>query len=251
MTDKQEPERRVELPGVYNLRDIGGYGTADGRRTRWRTFLRADSLHRLSPESQQALVDMGLRTVIDLRHTYETIAEPNVFSGSSRAEYRHINMVGDDQVYERRQDLEIPERVAFSYSQWIDQRTAAIGEVLRTLAAPGALPAIYHCAGGQDRTGVISALLLGLAGVPEDTIADDYTLTAQYQVDLYFSEHAPKDVVPEDYTVEAYRARNCPAEGMLLTMQHVLDRYGGVEDYVRAAGLDDGQIAGLRLALIE
>ena len=251
MSDTQQPERRVELPGVYNMRDIGGYETADGRLTRWRTFLRADSLHRLSTESQEALVEMGLRTVVDLRQTEETTAEPDVFSKSSRAEYRHINMLGDDQVYERRDDLEIPERVAFSYSQWLDQRTASIGEVLGTLAAPGALPAIYHCAGGQDRTGVISALLLELAGVPENTIADDYALTARYQVDLYFSEHAPPDVVPEEYTVEAYLARNCPPEAMVLTLQHVRDRHGGVEEYVRATGLDDSQIASLRQALVE
>ena len=251
MTDTQEPGRRIELPGVYNMRDIGGYQTEDGQHTRWRTFVRADSLHRLSSKSQEELIDLGIRSVIDLRQTTETISEPDVFYGSSKTRYYHMNMIGDDQVYEMQEDLETSARVAVGYSQWIDRRADAIGNILRTLALPGSVPAIYHCAGGQDRTGIISALLLGLAGVPDQTIASDYALTAKYQVDLYFSNDAPPDVVPEEYTVEAYLARNCPPEAMLLTLRHIQERYSGIENYVRATGLDDNDIARLRKALIE
>ncbi len=70
MHDGRQPKRHLRLEGTYNVRDIGGYRTTDGRHTRWRRLLRADSLHRLTPASQAALVDYGVRTVIDLRFAH-------------------------------------------------------------------------------------------------------------------------------------------------------------------------------------
>ena len=71
MTDDLDPRRHLELEGTVNTRDIGGYATRDGRRTRWGRLLRSDSLHRLSPRSRQALLDFGLRSVLDLRKSLE------------------------------------------------------------------------------------------------------------------------------------------------------------------------------------
>ena len=241
----------LDLPGVYNMRDIGGYATKDGRLTRWRTLVRSDSLHRLSTESQQTLVDYGIRTVIDLRTTQETLEEPNVFSGSSKVSYYHHDMVGDMTVVDVPEDLGWAERVAYSYCQLLDRRQAIIGVILATLATPGVLPAIYHCAGGKDRTGRISALLLGIVGVPEDTIAEDYGLTSRYQVNRYLSKDRPPEVIPSGCTLETFLAERCPPETMLLTLKHLKERYGGVESYVRATGLDDAQIEILRQAIVE
>jgi protein-tyrosine phosphatase len=205
----------------------------------------------LSPISQQALIDYGIRTVIDLRRTQEILDEPDVFSGSSKVSYFHHDMLGDMTYDDPPEDLGRAERVAYSYSQIIDRRQSGIGVTLATLAGPGALPAIYHCAGGQDRTGIISALLLGIAGVPDDTIAEDYGLTARYQVNHYLSEDRPPEVIPAGYTLEAYLAERCPPETMLLTLKHLKERYGGAEGYVRGAGLDGAQIERLRQAIVE
>ena len=241
----------LDLPGVYNMRDVGGYATEDGRLTRWRTLVRADSLHRLSPVSQKTLIEYGIRTVIDLRRAKEILDEPDVFSGSSKVSYYHHDMLGDMTMDDQPEDLGRAERIASIYSQILDRRQASIGVTLATLASPGVLPAIYHCAGGQDRTGIISALLLGIAGVPEDTIAEDYALTARYQVDHYLSEDRPPEVTPAGYTLEAYLAEQCPPETMLLTLQHLKEHYGGVEGYVRGTGLEGPQIARLRQAIVE
>ena len=251
MTDLPQSKRKLDLPGVHNMRDIGGYATEDGRLSRWRTLVRSDNLHRLPPESQQTLIDYGIRTVIDLRRTRETLDEPDVFAGSSKVSYRHQDMVGDMEQDAPQEDLGRARRIAHSYCQMLDRRQVSIGETLATLAAPGVLPAIYHCAGGQDRTGIISALLLGIAGVPDDTIAEDYALTARYQVDHYLKEDRPPNYLPAGYTAESYLAEGCPPETMLLTLQHLQERYGGVEGYVRGAGLGDAQIESLRQAIVE
>jgi len=100
--------------------------------------------------------------------------------------------------------------------------------------------------GGQDRTGLISAFLLSLAGVPNDTIAEDYTLTAEYRAHANLEPGAE----PAEDTIQKYRARNCPPEVMLDTLQYIDDHHGGVKSFVMSVGVSDEQIAVLREALL-
>ena len=254
MLDKSRPRRHLDLEGGCNVRDIGGYATSNGPATRWRTFLRSGSMHRLTPASQAALVDYGLRTVIDLRRTREVEEMPNVFAESPREIYHHQNMIGDDPLAGKNDAVETGEYaewIVASYSTWLELRQPQIGQTLATLAEPGALPAVYHCAGGKDRTGIISALLLGIAGVPAETIAEDYALSARYLMDRYFAEWAPSGVTPSNYTWEDYQRDFCPPEAMLRVLGHLDERYGGIEEYVRQIGLGQTQIDGLRAALVE
>ena len=243
--------RHLDIDGAYNVRDLGGYPTSDGRQTRWKTFVRAASLHALPPASRSAFIDYGIRTVIDLRRTHETEAAPNVFADSSQLTYHHQNMVGDGPEDEAVERGEPAAYILASYSSWLDHRQTQIGITLATLAEPTARPAVYHCAGGKDRTGVISALLLGIAGVPEDIIAEDYGLSARYLIDRFFAEQAPPDATPESYTWEEYQREYCPPAGMLNVLKHIDEHYGGIEPYVRTIGLDSGQIESIRTALVE
>lgn len=254
MTGPVRHTRHLDLEGTVNLRDLGGYETAEGRRTRWRTFLRCGTMHRITDASKAALVDMGLRTVIDLRTTVEIQDQPNVFAGSDHVAYRRQNMVGDEpQSDSSVTDVmgEVSEMILSSYGRTLDSRQEQVRLTLAALAEPGALPAVYHCAGGKDRTGMISALLLGIAGVPDKTIAQDYALSATYLLDRYMTEQAPPGMVAGSYTAQDYQDEFCPPEGMLAVLTHLRDRYGGVEGYVRAAGLGDLEIDRLRSALVE
>lgn len=253
MTESSRPRRHLDLDGAYNIRDIGGYPTADGRQTRWRTFLRSDSLHRLPPSSQEALIDYGLRTVVDLRRNDELVQTPNVFADSSQVAYHHHDIIGD--VTPSVSDLvnsTVPaDRIFVSYSAWLDGRHSRFRDALTALAGPEARPALYHCAGGKDRAGLITALLLGLAGVPAETIAEDYTLTGRYVVSRYLAEFAPPEVVAAEYTWEDYQQDFCPPEVMLRVLAHLEERYGGVERYVSTIGLSYEQIGSLQSALVD
>ena len=246
--------RHLDIDGAYNVRDLGGYPTSDGRQTRWKTFVRAASLHALKPAAQSALIDYGIRTVIDLRKTDETEEAPNVFAGSSQVSYHHQNMLGDEPLSEWEDPVEKGEPadlILAAYAPWLDLRQTQIGRTLATLAEPTARPAMYHCAGGKDRTGVISALLLGLAGVPEDIIAEDYALSARYLLDRYFANQGPPESNSGNYTWEDYQREFCPPDGMLKVLEYLNERYGGVEAYVRTTGLDSGQIESIRTALVD
>ncbi len=250
MDETLHPRRRLEIEGAHNVRDLGGYRTRDGNRTRWMRFLRADSLHLLSSDARTALLDYGLHTVIDLRRTNETRAAPNVFARSSSVKYHHLNMIGDEDLVLK----PIPEnagpfrRIAHSYCGFLDKCQVQVGRILGTLADVGNQAALFHCAGGKDRTGIISALLLSLAGVPEETIAADYGLTARYMTAPYLT-HPEAD--PEIRTWADYQRVYCPPETMLLVLDHLERLYGGVESYVRTAGLSEDQIGRLRDTLVE
>ena len=91
MTDDLNEKRHLDLEGTFNTRDIGGYATEDGRRIRWGRFLRSDSLHQLPIKSQAALLEYGVRTIIDLRRSQEIQIRPNVFYGFDEVAYYHQN----------------------------------------------------------------------------------------------------------------------------------------------------------------
>ncbi len=88
-----DPARHLRLPGTRNLRDVGGYPAGPGRQTRWRTLLRTDALDQLPPASQEELIGLGLRRVIDLRWEHELAARPSVFERSERVRYTSLPLV--------------------------------------------------------------------------------------------------------------------------------------------------------------
>ena len=251
MRDGLTPARRLDVEGARNVRELGGYKTADGRTTRWRTFLRADSLHELSPGSQSALVDYGIRTVVDLRTSVEVQERPNVFSRSSEVAYHHHNLLGDEPLAGVGDTVETDTgsaNIARDYTLWLDHLQPRFSGALAILAERGARPAMFHCAGGKDRTGLVSALLLGLAGVPAATIAEDYAFSARFLIARSYA--AEPELEASGYTWQDYQRQYCPPDGMLAVLGHLDERYGGVEGYVRAIGLDREQIDTLRNALV-
>ena len=241
-----EPQRHLRLDGTYNVRDIGGYRTHDGRITRWQTLFRADSLHRLPPAAQTMLLDYGLRLVLDLRRSDELQAAPNVFTTSSSVQYLHLSLLTDTLPVVNGD----PRPLVDTYRTILDERQAQVYQVLSTLATPGNLPAVLHCTAGKDRTGVIIALVLGLVGVPAATIVADYALTATCLGEPFMEETRQRALL-RGYTWEQYKPLvGCPPEYMETTLQYLETQYGGIDAYVRRIGLSEAQFAYLRTALV-
>jgi protein-tyrosine phosphatase len=242
------PSRHLPLAGTYNVRDVGGYATACGGRTRWHTLIRADSLHRLTPESQETLLALGLRTVIDLRRPNETGEWPNVFAASPRVRYLNVDLVGGASlVPSERDDWQLD----VVYCAILDRRDAALGEIFRTLAAPGAFPVAVHCTAGKDRTGLVVALALALAGVDSETIASDYALSSTFLVGPYLEE-ARARALASGLSWDRYQLRlACRQEFMRRTLDHLESSHGGAAAYLRAAGVDEAQQTAVRRVIVE
>ena len=251
MTDR----RWLDVPGAYNVRDLGGYHTADGKTTRYRAFLRADGLHNLTESAKSGLMEYGVRTVIDLRRTFETVETPNALAGMEGVEYHHLNMIGDTEppgyIPPPEDEWTTPEATAEIYRVLLDERQDVISETLVTLANSRGHTAIYHCAAGTDRTGIISALLLGLADVPNETIIDDYAFSSHGLRDKLLAEGIPQPLADEDFTLEVPPEILAPPSAMERTLRHLSDKYGGIEPYVRHTGLTDAHIAEIRNKLRE
>jgi protein-tyrosine phosphatase len=242
-----EGTRRIELEGAFNVRDVGGYATRDGLMTRWRRLMRADSLHRLSPAGQQALLAYGLRTIIDLRRPSEVAREPNVLAAAEGVAYRNLPLFGD----ELTAVVETPaQSVDDLYRLWLEHCRAQLRTVLANVAEAQGAPVLVHCYVGKDRTGLVVALALGAAGVPHETIADDYALSAGFLAPLLVETRERVRLAGEN--LERYdRMTISPREKMLAVLASLDERYGGVTGYLEAIGLTGEQVAGLRRLLVE
>ena len=170
--------RTLEFEGCVNFRDLGGYATSDGRTVAWRTLYRADGLHKLTEADVAQMSGLGLTTVIDLRTLDE--AEQRGSFPVDRVPVAYVGLPLTDV-------LPAPETlsawgesayVAGRYQAMVSEGGPMLTAAITTLATGGALPAVWHCSAGKDRTGVLAALLLAFLGVPDETIVADYALSA-------------------------------------------------------------------------
>ena len=169
-------ERVLTFDGCFNLRDLGGYATADGRWTRPQRLYRADGPHALTETDAELLGALGLVTILDLR-TPEEVARGCYSAVVPDVVEYHLPMVD---VLPDATELEgwlDPAVVALRYREMLEDGAETIAEVLAILSDPSAYPAMFHCSAGKDRTGIVAAVVLGILKVPTDTIIADYTLS--------------------------------------------------------------------------
>ena len=234
--------RAVVFDACLNVRDLGGV-PARRATTRAREFVRADSLCRLSDAGRDAVVSYGVRTVIDLRGHGEVGKDPNPLRDDARVRYRHLPLQSavTNALLQRVETGEIADRLI------VDLSRPNVGRVFRAIAAaaPGAV--LFHCYAGKDRTGIVAALLLALAGVPRDAIVEDYMLSDEPL--RRFHEEWLAEAHPLDH--DRVRALiTCRPERPAALLAHIEERYGGIDRYLAAAGVSDDEIARVRARLV-
>ncbi len=234
--------RLLSVEGAYNLRDIGGYAAAPGQCTRWRTLLRSGSLHALSGSGHDALAELGLRSIIDLRTPTEIALEPNQFVTQSDITYVNLALVNAL----RPQNQPLSGLNEF-YRYMLDHCRETIGAVFTQLAAPGALPALIHCTAGKDRTGLIVALLLSLADVPNHVIAADFALSEPALAAAPAFAHHRQRLLAAGYG----HLLCAPPELIGENLNYLEEAHGGVLHYLRTCGLSEPTLHKLRVALLE
>ena len=172
------PSRTLDFEGCVNFRDLGGYRTADGRMVAWRRLFRADGLNKLTAADLAQLTDLGLTTVIDLRTVDE--AEQRGSFPVDEVPVRYVGLPLTDVLpaTEELPDWKEAAYVATRYGAMVSEGGPVLTEAIHVLASGGSLPAVMHCSAGKDRTGVLSALVLAFLGVPDQTIVEDYALSA-------------------------------------------------------------------------
>jgi len=225
------------------VRDIGGYETIKGEIVQRGRLFRADGLHLLSLRDQELILGLGVRTIIDLRFSDETAAKKDVFADRQEVDYYNISLVNPATTKLR--DIR---SLGDMYKILLDNSGPLLAEVLSRIAETkdGLL---FHCSAGKDRTGVVAALLLDLAGVPQETIISDYAETETNLSPII--DELLKDC-PVDMSIEEYRAfMGSAPENMEIMLDHLYSVYGGAEQYLIANGLRSDEIESLRRKLLE
>jgi len=235
------PDRRLPFQGLLNARDLGGYPTVDGARTRWRSVLRSDDLAQLTPEGFRELCDYGIGTVLDLRWLEEIALNPSpLAAGGTVIRYRHVSLLTRTAAEWR--EISKGSEKEFWKCVVLERAQPQLREVLEAIATAAEGPLLFHCVAGKDRTGLVAALLLTLADVEPESIAQDYAASTRLLSDAYLERYA--DVDPAD-VLENVR---CPEAGVH-NMLAFLKSQGGVRAYLRDIGLGRATIQRLRARL--
>jgi protein-tyrosine phosphatase len=254
-----QPDRVLGFVGAPNFRDLGGYPTVDGRRTRWRLLFRSNRLNTLTDEDLDGLEALAIATVVDLRTLEERTSEPSRWRTPPRFilespkpdldEVRGLLMTNLGSVDDARVALQrfygtIPTRYADEIATFFAH------------LAEGHGPAVCHCTAGKDRTGVTVALLLTALGVRREDVIDDYVLTG-------ICMSAEKRAAAGQSIVGGAAGSNGFAEipkevrvALWQSSAHLieaaLDAAGPIEDYWRdSLGLDPAQLAAIRELYLE
>lgn len=232
----------AHIPGLLNLRDLGGHPTPSGPTIVGR-LLRSDAPDRLGPEGFGQLAEMGVRTIIDLRHLAEIPPSSMETIRAAGIGRHHISLFPDLDPTRMGTDL------SALYQRTLEERSEPIAKILRTVADAPQGAVLFHCTLGKDRTGIVAALLLALAGVVDADIATDYSLSEGRIAPLQKSlmERAMAQGVEPDIARDLLSAR--PAT-MTALLQFIATTYGSTAAYLTHVGLDGDVMARLRASLL-
>jgi hypothetical protein len=234
----------MSLVGAYNFRDLGGYPTADGGATRWRQLYRSDTLHDLTESDLAALRGIGLKTIIDLRTPAELEMTGRGPLQDDDIAYLHLSVIqeatSDDPVVLP----PLPELdLALVYLHWLESSPGAFVEALTALGNPESYPAVFHCAAGKDRTGVLAALVLDIVEVERTVIFEDYALTATNLDSILIRQG--KDPETAQRMVAAPQLFTAEAQTMETFLDGLYEKHGSARDWALASGVSSKSLDGL------
>ena len=236
--------RHLDWDGCFNVRDLGGLPTSEGRTTRWGAAVRADDLAGLSQRGWAALTRHGIRTVVDLRNDDER-QDGDAGPGRERVTTVHVPLdVTEDRefwsVWQSGPQFGTPSYYRPHLDRFPERNAAVIAAIAD--AQPGGVA--LHCVGGRDRAGQVSLLLLALAGVPANVIASDYALSFE-RLPARYAARGERDQGP---LLRAFlEERGTTPEALVVEVLAALD----VEAYLREAGVTEEQLARLRERLVD
>lgn len=242
--------RFVTWEGCLNARDLGGLPLRDGGVTRHGAVVRADNLRHLTARGWAQLRDHGVRTVVDLRFAIERDADPaapgvDVVGVSLFGEHDPVEAARVDELMRAAPDSEAA--VTRFYVDTLETCGSRIATAVGAVAAAPAGGVAVHCFVGKDRTGIVAALLLELAGALREAVVADYALTEGRVDPLVRSWIDEAESAAERDLRE--RVSAAPAGAMAATLATLDERWGGAVPYLAGHGVGEDVVAAVRARL--
>jgi protein-tyrosine phosphatase len=228
-------DRRLAWAACVNIRDLGGLRTHDGRLTKRGVLIRASMIGSLTPEGAEAMRSYGVRTVVDLRWPVEVEAQPSIFAKGHA--YRNVPTDGDRQLALLHH---ASEGTMAAQLETLARPSSGIRDALHAIAESEAATVI-HCQAGRDRTGIVAALILAIAGVVDEDIETDYRASDEALTDEY--ERLAREQPGESSGGADAIARRRAVMGQVLRTMRAA--YGDAAGYFAALGV--APVAGDRL----
>ncbi|GAA2974936.1 tyrosine-protein phosphatase [Actinokineospora diospyrosa] len=240
------PERHIRFERLRNFRDLGGYVTADGGAVRWQAVYRADTLGKLRGEDWSRFLELGIRSVVDLRYPWE-VERDGAVPEVERFDY--VNLSIEHRPYDQAAtspDIDPWRYLADRAAEVTEDGATEIRSAIEHVAdARG--PVVFHCTSGKDRTGLIAAFLLTLLDVTQDQVLDDFALT-ELATDRLLADW--RTAHPDKIMRWPYYGR-APAKVMELVLADLTTRYGSPRAYLtNRVGITEDTVARLRDRLL-
>ena len=243
--------RILPFEGVENFRDFGGY--AAGSRQLKRGLLYRSAHHGNATETDlQAMRDLGLAVIVDLRRPNERQRDPcRRWEGFAATLIENdIGQVEDDpwHLFIANSDLsqESFRRYMVDYyrdAPFVERHVDLYTRYFQALAkADGGV--LIHCAAGKDRTGILAALTHHLAGVSEDDLVEDFLLTndpGRFERRVPVMMQVMKDLTGRTPSQAAVRtALGVEAHYLETAFAAIHEKHGSLDAYLeRELGVDD------------
>ncbi|MEM1326054.1 MAG: tyrosine-protein phosphatase [Bacteroidota bacterium] len=231
-------ERRLALEGASNFRDLGGIPTKDGRYVKWNKIFRSNRLSDLSKRDLRFLKKVGLETVADFRYEVEIEKHPDrIPQGADYYKYPIGGNEGGTRYLEMKQKVregitapEVKDLFVGIMEEFTATATSSFAPVFDHLFEKE-VPLVFHCTGGKDRTGYMSAMILSALDVDREVIMQEYLMSNYYRYNDNRSNFRKGLLVGIDREVLA--TGFLVKEDYLKEVWRVIDEeYGGTDQYL-------------------
>ncbi|MBN8647969.1 MAG: tyrosine-protein phosphatase [Caulobacterales bacterium] len=258
-------KRFIEIDGVHNFRDFGGYKTKNGKQVKLNHLFRSGQFNGITDEGRARLETFGPKIVVDLRKDNERLKQPsnfgdlkikkienNMFAAREPKIPAHLQFLRDNECTPKSIEnymINMSRELAFLEDHKIMFKNAfdALSE--------NNIPLIVHCTAGKDRTGTLCALVLKTLDVHDDDIMDDYLLTNKIpNIDQIIEDYLKKirPIIEKDISKEALYPLGAVRESYLAAiMDEIKVRHNGVENYLEHIGITKKQIEKMRHYLLD
>lgn len=234
--------RRIPLGKMNNLRDLGGYPLSGGGETAWERILRGDNPVGLTDKDIKWLLDRKITTIIDMRSGFEQEHHPDELRNQPGFTYCPCTLVGGEVLPHTEAD------VSARYYDVLEGKESVRAVLSLIAVAPDGV--LLHCTAGKDRTGLISALLLGLVGVERADLLADYQVSDTYLGEIILLDKVAKQFGVELPELAAFLGRS-KREYLDDCLTKLTRKYGSIPNYLQAIGLTAAELDRLRIKMTE